>query len=47
MIANQRHVLEVHTEVARQERQRQEETRNKRQLSHAFILAGCDSVEDQ
>ena len=47
LVINRRHRIKVHTKVARQKRQRQEETRNERQLSHALVLVGRDAVEDE
>lgn len=39
--------FEIHAKVARQEAQRQEETRHNGQLLHRFVLIRRNRVEDQ
>lgn len=39
--------LEIHTEIAGQEAQRQEKTRNDGELFHAVVLVRSDGVENE
>ena len=47
MLVHDRHGIEIHAEVAGQERQRQKEAGHQGELPHALVLARSNSVEDE
>ena len=47
MLIHDWHRVEVHAEVASQERKRQKEAGHQRELPHALVLARSDRVKDE